>query len=182
MPKIACVLLCIVLVFPLHAWNSETSQLRRFVGEWKGSYRVETLTGRAIGVFRIERSCYWQNGHLMGATALELPDGTRQFEFSEVWHDGTVLRSIVESETKRMEYYGWMQHGSIWWQSHFDAKTTFHQLHIEQLRPTHHGFQLSLHGYRWTAFSNQPGFLRIHGELHRIQPEEVFEFLQMMPE
>ena len=110
------------------------------------------------------------------------PDGTRQFEFSEVWHDGTVLRSIVESETKRMEYYGWMQHGSIWWQSHFDAETTFHQLHIEQLRPTHHGFQLSLHGYRWTAFSNQPGFLRIHGELHRIQPEEVFEFLQMMPE
>jgi hypothetical protein len=182
MPRSLPILFLFTLIGPLQAWDLHESHLRRFVGQWKGNYVVESLFGKELGHYRMEQSYYWMDGHLMGATAIELPDGSLQFEFSEVWHDGTVLRSIVESETKRMEYYGWLSNRSIWWQSHYDANTTFHQLHTEQLQPTHRGFQLRLHGYQWTAFSGQPRFLLVQAELLRLRADERFEFLQMLPE
>lgn len=162
----------------LVAWNLYEAQLRRFVGQWKGTYTVSTLFGKTLGTYPMEQSYYWLDGHLLGATALQLPDGKVQYEYSEVWNDEGVLHSIVESETKREQYYGWMTTRSMWWQSNY-KEAALQQLHTEKLEPTHKGFQLTVNGYQWSKDST---FFHVRAELIRLKSGEVFELLETLPE
>jgi len=175
-------LFLITNVFSVHGWNQQESYIRRFVGQWKGVYTISTLFGKNLGTYTMEQSYYWLDGHLLGATAIQLPDGKVQYEYSEVWSDGAVLRSIVESETVKREYYGWMSTRTVWWQSHYDTNASFHQLHTEKLEPTHKGFQLTMDGYQWTANTDTPDFLHVRAELIRLKEGEEFELMETIEE
>ena len=182
MHRYLSILILLLGASPLHAWNRQESHIRRFVGQWKGTYTVSTLFGKNLGTYPMEQSYYWLDGHLLGATALLLPDGKTQFEYSEVWTDGEVLQSIVESETKKQHYFGWMTQRTMWWQSNYDSNSTFQQLHTEKLEPTRNGFQLTMNGFQWTYEGNQPKFLHVRAELIRLDSGEKFELLETLPE
>jgi len=122
------------------------------------------------------------DGHLMGATAIRLPDGKPQYEYSEVWCEGPILKSIVESDHNRREYYGWMAMRKIWWQSNYNSRASIQQLHTESLEPTLSGFQLTMDGHQWSAGVTASNFMRIYAKLDRLTPGETFEMLESMPE
>jgi hypothetical protein len=177
------VLLLCCLCLNATASNHELHEayLRRLVGQWKGHYTLATLFGKTLGSYRIEQSYYWHKGHLMGASAVELPNGGVQYEYSEAWFDGIVYRSIVESETALRHYYGWMHERSVWWQSSPDDPNTFHQLHREQLEPTLNGFILTMNGYQWSTTGRKSEFLLVRATFNRLTTRESFDFLETAP-
>ncbi len=176
------ILLISALAIPLHAWDQNILQLRRFVGQWKGEYTVADLRGNAVVSYPMEHSYYWMEGHLLGATAIKLSTGEIRYEYSEVWHDGAVLHSIVESDKKSLEYYGWTTARTLWLQSNYDSDATYQQLHTEKLEPTQQGFLLLMEGYQWSAFSENPNFMHTYSALRRLKKGESFELMETLPE
>jgi hypothetical protein len=155
--------------------NGNPDALRRYVGHWKGSYQVGSLDGVVHDSLAMEQIYYWWRGELRGETAVQLPDGSVQFEFSALEIDGTVCRLIVEGASSKRRYMGWFDGHGLWWMNALGEEVLHYQLYREYLLPTVRGIAIRVEGYQWSSNRERPGFTTITGELTRMEEGEAFE-------
>ena len=149
--------------------------IRRFAGRWAGAYQVSTLEGRTIADYPIEKVYYWIDEQLWGETAVKLPDGSIEIEFSSVRSMDGHLRAEVEGNLGIRRYVGWMRGNRLWWMNALETPAPHHQLYREHLQPTPDGFEWILQGYQWSPDPSRPEFARIHARLKRMDDDESFQ-------
>lgn len=167
----------LLVILSSSSWAND-SYLRRFVGNWAGTYQIKDLTGKELGTHEMEQVNYWIDGQLWGETAVQLPDGSIQKEFSNSYFDNNVAHAIVEGALSKREYWGWYFYQQIWWMSANSENSPHHQFHTETLVPSRDGFELVIDGYQWNKTVENPGFVRVQASLHRVKGEDLklFEF------
>lgn len=155
--------------------SANSTYLRRFVGTWKGEYRITSLTGTHLGTFPIEQNNYWVGNQLWGETAVMFPDGSIDIEFSNAHFDDSILRSSTEHKNRRREYIGWIRDNHIWWVTSYNSTTTSNQLYVESLVPSSKGFVFLIDGYQWDNNLKTPNFVHISARLRHLSKDEKFE-------
>jgi hypothetical protein len=139
----------LLLAFSLTCNGDPDAYLKRFIGQWVGTYAIEDLNTGEIKIARIEQVNYWLDGALYQMTALQ-PDGEATvYEQSTVQTLNGILKSHVVSSTRNKHFYGWIKDGHIWWTNPVTEQAMQMTIYTERLQPGPDGFTLKITGYQW---------------------------------
>ena len=137
---------------------------------------MESDDGTIFAELPIEAVYYWLDGRLHHATAIQMLDSSINFEYSDIFFDGALFISEIQTQGESIRYYGWKSGNHAWWSNPLTDSATPFTISNESVTPTSAGFLLQIHGHQWDR--NTGNYLGFTAAMKRLSPNEAFDFME----
>ena len=142
--------------------------LNRLNGSWQGEMIIQSLDGREIGSFRMNRVYAWSGDILEWQSTLDLATGAHSIRGRYFIRLGRLYATVSRPGKPAQDYTGTPQLGGVFWESALRDRRDLREV----VDITEDGSFLDLDSFEVLGLEEFPGVVRMRGRLRAVREGE----------